>query len=92
MGIQDAIGPIIAIVVIYFIYQRFMNLETSQKEKETAIEVSKIRAEAEYERIKLEREKTFLEYNKRHDTQQLPVKGTDAEYKVLDDKRYKEVG
>jgi len=92
MGILDAVGPIIAIVVIYVVYQAFMNMETAQKEKETSIEISKIEAETEREKVRLEREKMFLEYNKLSSVQQLPLKDAGAEYKVLQDKRDKEVG
>jgi len=92
MGLLDAVGPIIAIVVIYVVYQAFMNMETAQKEKETHIEVSKIQAETEREKVRLEREKMFLEYNKLSSEQQLPLKDADVEYKVLQDKRDKEVG
>jgi len=88
---MDAIGPIIAIVVIYVVYQAFMNMETAQKEKETSIEVTKIQAETEREKVRLEREKMFLEYDNRRGDQLLPLKGADAEYKVLRDKRDKEV-
>jgi len=82
-GLGDAIGPILVIVVIYLVYKFFLDIETDQKVKETAAEVSKIEAEIKHEQIKLEREKLFTQYNQ----QQLPRKDADVEYKVLEDKR-----
>ncbi len=87
MGFMDAIGPAIAIAVIYMVYKVFMDLETDQKAKETAVEVTKIQAETEREKVRLEREKLFTQYNQ----QQLPVKEADAEYKFLEDKKDEEV-
>lgn len=87
MGMFDFVGPVLAIVVIYGVYKIFGDLDTAQKEKEVATDISKIQVEIERDRIKLEREKLFLEYRDRHGDQQLPFKGTEVEYKVLEDKR-----
>jgi len=89
MGLLDAIGPIVAIIVIYVVYKVFMDMETAQKVKETSIEVSKIQAETEREKVRLEREKVFLEYNERYNGQRLPLKDAGADYKILEDKRDK---
>ena len=87
MGIFDAIGPIILIIIIYVVYTAFTNLETAQKEKETSIEISKIEAETERDKVKLQREQAFLEYNKKYGDGQPKIRDTDVDYEVLEDKR-----
>ncbi len=85
MSILDIVGPVIAIGAIYLVYKIFMDMETKQKEKETSIEISKIEAQTELDKTRLQREKQFIEYSDKHD-KQLPFKDTDVEYKILDDR------
>ena len=87
MGIFEAIGPIMMIVIVYVVYRLFTGLESDQKERDISAEVSKIQAETERDKIQLQREQAFLEYNERYGDVKPGIRDADADYRILEDQR-----
>jgi len=87
MGIWDgwegAIGPALALIIVYVVYLKFQDLDMRPRKIEADSKVREFDAEARLEELKLKRD--MIDFEK--ERLSLEKKPVDAEYHVLEDKR-----